>query len=453
MKLRIGLLWITFVALLALPAWSQSGSTDSQGSADSSQDQSANGPKQVFAHPEVMPPLALFEEATSNSFLDLGMSVSESWNSNAALFATRSRSQSFFTLGPMIRIRQIHPHVFWDVDYSGNLLVTANRYDSMSHFFRSNVLYQFGRRWQMHLSDGYTYTADPFALYLVNPGVPTYNQPNPTVYIPIATTEQNKGSIDVTYKLGAHDSMTFSGFESFRRYLHSSYATYDTYDWGGLAAYQHSFSARIVGGIAYSFTSIDIGHGTSRSGIHMSQAYGSYKLTPRISITGWIGPEITNIKSEIPLLCSPYGCFIEIKHEKAFSVAFGTSASWRGERNAIFFHLSKQVSDGGGLLGIVRLYQADVSLQRRLTPRWNLSLGAGYGNNYGNSPLFRNRRLNNLNGKVSLDRRLGPAWDLRLQYLRLYETQKNIFQAATPTWHANRVQATLQYNWGHSLGR
>ena len=42
-----------------------------------------------------------------------------------------------------------------------------------------------------------------------------------------------------------------------------------------------------------------------------------------------------------------------------------------------------------------------------------------------------------------------------MQYFRYYETQKNLigYGAAAPKWTDNRIQFTLQYNWGHSLGR
>ena len=40
-----------------------------------------------------------------------------------------------------------------------------------------------------------------------------------------------------------------------------------------------------------------------------------------------------------------------------------------------------------------------------------------------------------------------------MQYLRYYETQKYLYPNSAPKWTDNRIQFTLQYNWGHSLGR
>src|SRR6266700_6377984 len=112
MKLRIGPLLITVAVVLAPLAWSQSGPPGSQDtSSDSSYGQSSKGPKQVFSHPEEKPPLALFDEATSNSFILLGMALGTSWDSNAALFAAHGYSRTFFTVGPKIELQQIHPHV------------------------------------------------------------------------------------------------------------------------------------------------------------------------------------------------------------------------------------------------------------------------------------------------------------------------------------------------------
>jgi len=471
MKLRLGPCMILAVLLTPL-AWpqtgtggsssssssgsSQSGSDTSQSGSDTSQPQQASsGPKQVFNHPEQKPPLALLDEVPSPNFLNLGLSLGTSWDSNAAAFAAQGYSQTLITVQPFIGLQEVHPKVSWNLAYAGGFMYAPDRtyYNSMTHDATGSVLWQISPHWQITASDSYLYTADPFSAYLVQQGTPSYNQPNPTVYIPLATLEQNAATLNLTYQMTARDSLTFTGNENFRRYLHTSYSVYNEYTWGGLTAYQHVVSARMVVGGAYSFTSIDFGHGVSRSGVSMFQGFASYLVSPHVVVTGWIGPELTNTKSIIPVLCTPYGCFKEIVHQSSWNTAFGGTVGWNGIRNAISFTFAKQVTDGGGLLGVTRLFLASANYLRQITPLWSASLSGQYGTNTGISALYYHRHLDTLTGTFSLNRRFGPNWNATLQYLRFYERQKNIYTAAVPKWTDNRVAFTLQYNWGHSLGR
>ncbi len=97
--------------------------------------------------------------------------------------------------------------------------------------------------------------------------VPTFNDPNPVVYIPQAVTEQTWARLTLTYQMTAHDSLTFTGGETFQRFFNTALSAYNSYSYSGGANYQHMFSARLAAGGGYSFTALDYGHGSSRSGI------------------------------------------------------------------------------------------------------------------------------------------------------------------------------------------
>lgn len=457
MKLQFGPFLIALALLSAPPAWSQAGSADSpqSGSIDSSQQQPSNGPQPVFTHPEDRPPLAMLEEVTSHSFINVGMGMTAAWDSNAAAFAYQPYSQTLLILNPSVQLQQTRPTLKWYLGAYGGFTAanSASYYSTANPNGSAGFLYQINRHWQINVNDNYMYSSDPFQQYLVLSSAPTYNQPNPTIYIPLTTTQSNNGTVDLTYQINAHDSLTFTGTESFRRFLHSAFAVYNLYSWGGVAAYQHVFSARFSAGAAYSFTSLDFGHGQSRSGIQLFQGFATYQLGPHMGVTGWIGPEYTITKNLVPIFCTPYGCFIEIRHDKAWDTSFGGNFGWSGQRSALTAGFSKSVSDGGVLLGVVQLYQVTGNFTRQLNPRWNLVLGMLYGNNTGYSTHIQARHLNSLTGNVGFTRQITPAMSAGLQYIRFYETQKNLYGASAPKWTDNRIQFTLQYNWGHSLGR
>lgn len=457
MKLQFGPFLVT-LALLATPlAWSQAGSADSpqSGASDSSQQQPSDGPQPVFTHPEDRPSLAMLDEVTSHSYISFGLGEITAWDSNAAAFSYRGYSQTLFIVSPSLQLKQTRPTLMWYVSAFGGLTAStgSNYYTTSNPSASGGFLYQINRHWQLNVNDNYMYTADPFRQYLVFNSAPTYNQPNPTIYVPLTTTQSNYGNVDLTYQIDAHDSLTFTGTESFRRYLHNTYSAYNLYSWGGVAVYQHVFSPRFSAGTAYSFTSLDFGHGQSRSGIQEFQGFASYQISPHMVVTGWVGPEYTVTKNLVPVFCTPYGCFIEIAHNRSWDNSFGANFGWSGQRNALTGSFSKSISDGGVLLGIVKLYQFNGNYTRQLTPRWTFNLGTLYGNNAGYSTQFHFRHLDSFTGNLGLTRQLTPSLSAGVQYIRFYETQKNIIGAAAPKWTDNHIQFTLQYNWGHSLGR
>jgi len=438
-------------------AWSQVGSSDSpqSGSTDSSQQQAADGPQPVFTHPEDRPPLAMLDEVTTHSFINLGLGATVAYDTNAASFSYQHFSQTLGIFNPSLELRQTRPTLTWYVGANGGL-TTSNVpgfYTNSNPTAQGGFIYQINHHWQLSGNDNYSYTSDPFQYYQFFAGAPTYNQPNPTIYVPLTTTETNYGNIDLTYQINAHDSLTFTGNENFRRYLHNTYSAYNLYSWGGAGSYQHVFSARFSAGGTYSFSAVDFGHGESRSGISTMQAFVNYQLSPHMVVTGWIGPQYTTTKNLIPIFCSPFGCFIEEFHNSAWSTAFGGTFDWSGQRNAANASFYKSISDGGILFGLVDLYLFNGNFTRQLTPRWTFNLGALYGNNTGYSTVFHARHLDSFTGNLGFTRRLSPTLSASVQYIRIYETQKNIIGAAAPKWTDNRFQFTLQYNWSHSLGR
>jgi hypothetical protein len=466
--------FLAILVLLSVPlAKAQTGSSDSSqsastgssqsGSTDSSpQDQSSNGPQPVYTHPESTPKLGFLDEVTSHNYIKLGMAASVSYDTNAAAFSEQSYSQTQGIFSPFIQLTQTRPKLTWDVSAFGGLTTSnAPGYSTTSNpYLQAGLLYQISQRWQLNLSESYLYASDPFQLYTAYRGLPTFNQPNPTTYSPLATTQANNAYLDLTYQMTAHDSLTFTGTENFSQYQYNgssssslSSSPNNWYGWGGVAQYQHVFSPRLSAGGSYSFNAVDYGSGTSRSGIQSMQGFVNYEIGPHMTVTGWIGPQYTSTKSKVPIFCSPFGCFIEIFHNSSWSNAWGGNFKWIGQRNYATVNFSKGVTSGGILQGIVELYQVRGSYTRQLSPRWSANVNGLYGNNSGYSTFLHAQKLTSFTGYAGLTRQLTPALSATMQYVYFYESQKNLIGAAAPKWINNRFQFTLQYSWGHSLGR
>jgi len=111
-----------------------------------------------------------------------------------------------------------------------------------------------------------------------------------------------------------------------------------------------------------------------------------------------------------------------------------------------------QNSDGGGLLGTVRLYQLTANYRRALAQRWNFSAGISYNDSLSISQYHANQFLKMTQGMVSLGRNISQSWNATMYYAVIHDSQ-NYYTPQPTTLGTNGVGITLRYSWGHSLGR
>ena len=114
--------------------------------------------------------------------------------------------------------------------------------------------------------------------------------------------------LDLTYQINAHDSLTFTGTESFRRYLHNTLYCLQPYYLGRSGAFTSMCSRPGFRPAAPTVSPLWIsGMGSRVPGIQTIQAFANYQLGPHMTVSGWVGPEYTATKNLVPILCTPYG--------------------------------------------------------------------------------------------------------------------------------------------------
>lgn len=469
MKRRFGLYLLVLVVGVALGAWAQedvpapSAPPPAPDTSTSQPSAQSSGPKQEYTEVDPGKSLDFLGEAVNHSNLNLAMTIQGAYDTNIATFSPTRLPQASYLFAPHIGFSQYRPKLALNIAYDGGLgvyqqLSNSNTYSQTA---TADILYQISSRWQGHASDRYGYSADPFGSYFTIIGQPQPNNPNPNVYVPFATTQQNVGELDLSNQLTKYDTLTFTGNESFRRY--SNYSNTFTFQ-GGLfnlisyaagANYSHRLSAQLSVGGGYNWTSLDFGHGEQRSGISAFQGFANYQLNRSWSISGFAGPQYITAKTIIF-----FGNQYAILYQNDWVPAFGLNIGWQGYRDSVTLGASRQVSDGGGLLATTNVYNANAAYRRKINARWDGILSFQYGFNASfaasnlNRQLFPNRSYSILQSALQLTRQITPAIQANLTYIYIRETQKNIYvQNAAPTFNDSRMQVSIQYNWNHPLGR
>lgn len=473
MKIQICRLVLLFLVLSTGCAWSQTDasgqSTDTQQpttqgpnpaySLPDSQQSTTPGPKPAFTYPDSASPLSFLSDNAENSSISLGIGGGIVYDSNVSQFSPGpSESGILYQVRPSIKIQQIRPTLNWMFGYQGGIQSRAYFGDNpnfnnvqnnfWSHNALADILWQFAPHWQVHANDIYVYSADPFDAYLTRSGVPTLNNPNPTIYSPLSVFSENIALLALTNQMTAHDTLTFTGTENFRRASNTGGFTspfQNLVSYGGRVDYSHQLSARLGLGGGYDFESLDFGHGLQRSGIQDIKFSVDYLIKPHMSISAWIGPEYTAVKNVVHIFI-----FTEVIHQSEWNVAGGANFGWQGVHNSLRVSFSHQISDGSVYLGTTSVYQGMINYARVLTSRLNFEGGLQYFNN--NSISLARRTFEETIGTASLTRRISPSLSASLRYAFLHETQQHIF-VGKPTYIDNQIGFNVQYTWTHPLGQ
>lgn len=416
----------------------------------------ASGPQDTFGHPETLPPLNLFGDVASRTGLTLTTTVG-----NTLQYNTQSNAPGFWNnlsnFGGGIGISQVRSKVFWSLGYNGGINYTTGyqtvSYTTLNQVGSFRLNWEISPRWQFKIKDNYLYSDDPFSPFFEYIGQPAPNNPNPVLYFPQQVVEQNQATASLLYKLTAHDSLIFSGQESFQHYLRGSVSTlWNSTTYGGAVFLQHQFSPKLVGGGGYNFTALDFGHGESRAGINMIQGFVAYTFSPNLTVSGWVGPELTNSKDIIPVFCYQLGCFYSITHSSQWNVAEGGTVRWKAAANNFFgLDFAHQITNGGGLLGAVNFYQVTTTFSRPLTNMWFLNFGAYYSNSLSISQFAANQYLDSLSGAIGVGRKLFNNHWTANAYVALIDQKQN-YVGLPSTVTTSGLGVTLSYAWNHALG-
>jgi hypothetical protein len=168
-------------------------------------------------------------------------------------------------------------------------------------------------------------------------------------------------------------------------------------------------------------------------------------ISKRVTLSGFVGPQYAENQGLVPGGLRPT--------PNAWSVAAGAEGGWRDQHTSVSAGYSRTISDGGGLLGAVRLQTVHGNFRRQVTPGWAATVTASYGTNQSLTVPFATSAssINLTSAGVSVERNVGKSIGLRMGYAHDFQEQ---FGVSGPALDAsrNRFFFTLSYQWAKPLG-
>lgn len=394
---------------------------------------------------------AFIPELERSNYLRGGVNVGAMYDSNPLLFpgGEDNTSESIF---PNVKIEKSSSRMRWTLGYAGGL--TVNQKITSQNQGSHNLNFDSESRLSPHVN---LRVAENFSMitgfFDANNGteiVPGSGGPNASLIAPLSTQRSSLTTVETNYHFALNDLVGASGsfYDLHFTNVPAGAQLTDSQTATGSAFWLHRLAGKDWGGVSYRFDRIVFNPGNGESRVHSFSVMNTISLPSRLTLTGFIGPQYSENQGLVPGALQP-------TQSTDWSVAGGAEVGWTNQRTSLSAGYSRTISDGGGVLGAVRLQSVYGTFRRELVPGWAIAATASHGTN--DSLIVPSvgdaSSINLTSAGISLERNIGKSIGFRMGYSHDFQEQFGL-PAPNPTIDAsrNRVFVTLSYQWAKPIG-
>jgi hypothetical protein len=279
--------------------------------------------------------------------------------------------------------------------------------------------------------------------------------PNASLIAPLSTQRSSVTTVETNYHLALNDLVGASGsfYDSHFTNVAGGTELTDSQTASGSAFWLHRLFGADWGGASYHFDRLTFNLGGGETRVHSFLAVDTLNISKRLTLTGFVGPQYSETQGLVTGTTQP-------TQSSGWSVSGGAEGGWRNQRTSVSAGYSRSISDGGGVLGSVRVQTVHGTFRRELVPGWAADLTASHGTNQSITVPFATSAssVNVTSAGISLGRNVGKSIGLRFGYTHDFQEQFGV-PGPTPTSPAqtldasrNGVFVTLSYQWAKPLG-
>ncbi len=394
---------------------------------------------------------ALLSEMERSNYLRGGVNVGAAYDDNPLLLSSGQVGNASVSIFPNIKIDETSSRMRWTLGYAGGLTInqrlTDPNQDSQSLNFDSQC--RLSPHVNLRVAENFSMTTGFFDADNGTEIVAGSGGPNASLIVPLSTQRSSVTTVETNYHFALNDLIGASGSFSDLHFTNVPAGTQltDSETESGSAFWLHRIVGSDWGGVSYRFDRLTFNSVGGESRVHSFLAVNTLNLSKRVMLTGFIGPQYSDNQGLVP------GA-LQSTQSSEWSVAGGAEGGWKNQHTSLSAGYSRTISDGGGLLGAVRLQTVHGNFRRELVAGWAVALTASHGTNDELiGPLGSASSINLTSAGVSLERNVGKSVGLRMGYTHDFQEQFGL-PAPTPmqTANRNRVFVTLSYQWAKPLG-
>lgn len=397
--------------------------------------------------------LAFPAEMERSNYLRGGVNVGAMYDDNALLASTGQESNTSESVFPNIAIEESTTRTRWTLGYAGGLTVnqkiTSQNQGSQNLNFDS--LFRLSPHVNLRVAENFSMTTGYLDSTNGEQVVTEAGAANASVITPLATQRMNTTTVEGNYHFALNDLLGASGsyYDLHFSNVPAGVVLSDTQTATGSVFWLHKMFRGDWAGLSYRFQRITIGP-QGETLVDTAMLVDSLKLGNGFSLSAFAGPQYA---ANTFLLTGE----TQTSQSNHWSGAGGLEAGWRNKKTSLIVGYSRAISDGGGLLGAVRLENEYGNLRRELAPGWAATLTAGHGTNTALEPPSAGSptSINLTSVGAGLERNIGKSLGLQLGYTHDFQQQFEVPSAVVPgsvDASRNRFVVTLSYQWAKPLG-
>jgi hypothetical protein len=400
--------------------------------------------------------LAFRPEMERSNYLRGGVNVGAGYDDNAFLAPSGQVGNTTFSVFPNIAIEQSTSRMRWSLGYGGGLTVNQrlSNGNQGSHDLNFDSEFRVSPHVNLRVAEDFALTAGIFGA-TAGTGVQSgAGGTNGTLITPLANRRSSQTVVETNYHFALKDVVGASG--SFYDLHYSDVSTgggtlANTRSATGSAFWLHQLVRGDWAGISYRFQRLTFDP-SGETRVHAFTVTNTLNLSKTFSVSAFIGPEHSDNHgvAATGLAAGKVSSFSD------WSVSGGVEGGWQKERTSLTAGYSRQVSDGGGILGAVRLQNIHAAVRRELIPGWAATLGVTHGSNESLTLTSSTSAtsIETTSVGASLDRNIGRSLGFQIGYYHDFQNQAG---SINPTQNfdanRNRFSVTLSYQWVKPLGR
>ena len=405
---------------------------------------------------------AFLSELERSNFLRGGINVSATYDDNPLLVSSGATSNTSVSIFPNIGIAESSSRMRWSLGYAGGLTINQSlpnqNQDSQNLTFDSQ--FRLSPHVNLRVAENFSLTTGFFDAGNGAEVVAGSGGPNASLITPLATQRSSVTTVETNYHLALNDLIGASGsfYDSHFSNGPSETPLTDSQTASGSAFWLHRLFGANWGGASYRFDRLTFNLGGGETRVHSFVAVDTLNISKRFTLNGFIGPqysETQGLETQGLVTGAP-----QPTQSSGWSVSGGAEGGWRNQRTSVSAGYSRSISDGGGVLGSVRVQTVHGTFRRQLLPGWAASLTASHGTNQSLTvpSATSANSINVTSAGLSLERNVGKQIGLRFGYTHDFQEQFGV-PGPTPTSPAQTLDAnrngfvvTLSYQWAKPLG-
>ena len=401
---------------------------------------------------------AFLSEMERSNYLRGGVNVGATYDDNPLLLSP-AESNTSETIFPSIKIDVSSSRARWSLGYAAGLTVNQKitNQNQGSHYLNFDSLFRLSPHVNLRVAETFSMITGFFDAGNGGGIAGGSGGPNPSLLTPLATERSNVTAVETNYHYAPHDLIGASG--SFYD-LHFTNIPIppagtqpiqltDTQTASGSAFWLHRLFGADWGGVSYRFDRITF-NPSGETRVHSFSAVDTISFSKRFTLSAFIGPQYSENQG-----LAAGTTQAQPTQSNAWSVGGGAEGGWQSERTSVSVGYSRSISDGGGVLGVVRLQNVHATFRRELVPGWVTALTASHGTNQSVTVPSQTSAssITLTSAGASLERNVGKSIGIRVGYTHDFQQQFGVPDAAqTLDAHRNRFFVTLSYQWAKPLG-